>query len=133
MFDPKIKILVVDDMAMMRRAVTKFCKDMGYSNFVEAADGAEAWQKASAENPPFDLIISDWNMPNCSGLDLLKSVRGDARLAKTPMILVTAEKEKDQIVEAIKAGVSEYVVKPFTPQTLKEKLDAVAVKVGKAA
>jgi len=128
MFDPKIKILVVDDMAMMRRAVTKFCKDMGYSDFTEAADGAEAWQKASAANPPFDLIISDWNMPNCSGLDLLKRVRGDSRLAKTPVILVTAEKEKEQIVEAIKAGVSEYVVKPFTPQTLKEKLDAVAAK-----
>lgn len=128
MFDPKIKILVVDDMAMMRRAVTKFCKDMGYSDFTEAADGADAWQKASTANPPFDLIISDWNMPNCSGLDLLKRVRGDSRLAKTPVILVTAEKEKDQIVEAIKAGVSEYVVKPFTPQTLKEKLDAVSAK-----
>lgn len=128
MFDPKTKFLVVDDMAMMRRAVTKFLKDMGYSDFTEASDGAEAWQKASTANPPFDMIISDWNMPNCSGLDLLKRVRADGRLGKTPVMLVTAEKEKDQIIEAIKAGVSEYVVKPFTPQTLKEKLDAVAAK-----
>jgi two-component system chemotaxis response regulator CheY len=129
MFDPKSKILVVDDMAMMRRAVTKFCKDMGYSDFTEASDGAEAWQKASTANPPFDLIISDWNMPNCSGLDFLKRIRADGRIGKTPVILVTAEKEKDQIIEAIKAGVSEYVVKPFTPQTLKEKLDAVHAKL----
>jgi two-component system, chemotaxis family, chemotaxis protein CheY len=129
MFDPKVKILVVDDMAMMRKAVTKFCKDMGFSDFTEAADGVEAWEKIAAANPPFDLIISDWNMPNCSGLDLLKRIRADGRVSKTPVIMVTAEKEKDQIIEAIKAGVSDYVVKPFTPQTLQEKLQAVSKKV----
>lgn len=129
MFDPGIRILVVDDMAMMRRAVTKFCKDFGFSNFAEAADGAEAWQLISTAKPAFDLIISDWNMPNTTGLDLLKRLRADSRFAKTPMILVTAEKEKDQILEAIKSGVSGYVVKPFTPDTLREKLEAVHSKM----
>lgn len=129
MFPPNTRVLIVDDMAMMRSAVKKFCTGFGLQHFEEACDGADAWQKAAAANPPFDLIISDWNMPNSTGLDLLKRVRADQRLKNTPIILVTAEKEKNQILEAIKSGVNGYVVKPFTPEALKEKLEAVHSKV----
>jgi two-component system chemotaxis response regulator CheY len=128
MFHPATKILVVDDMAMMRKAVIKFCKDFGFTDFTEAKDGAEAWTALSGANPPFGLIISDWNMPVCTGIDLLKRLRADGRIGKTPMILVTAEKEKVQVVEALKAGVSGYVVKPFTVESLKEQLEAVHAK-----
>lgn len=129
MFDAKTKILVVDDMAMMRKAVSKFCQGFGFSDITEAVDGVDAWTKISEAKPPFELIISDWNMPNCTGIDLLKRVRADGRVGKTPLLMVTAEKEKDQILEAVKAGVSGYVVKPFTPEILKEKLEAMHAKV----
>lgn len=129
MFDPKIKILVVDDMSMMRKAVSKFVKEFGFSDITEAVDGVDAWTKMSEANPPFGLVISDWNMPNCTGIDLLKRIRADGRLGKTPVLMVTAEKEKEQIVEAIKAGVSGYVVKPFTQEVLKEKIEAISAKL----
>ncbi len=128
MFDPKTRILIVDDMMTMRKLVGKTCRELGFTDLTEAADGAKAWEAIASANPPFGLIISDWNMPNTTGLDLLKRVRADSRFAKLPFVLVTAEAEQHQIVEAVKAGVSNYVVKPFDTATLKLKLEAVYKK-----
>jgi len=129
MFSPNTKILVVDDMMTMRKLVSKTCKELGFTDIVEAADGALAWEAIQSANPPIGLIISDWNMPNCTGLDLLKRVRGDSRFGKLPFVMVTAEAEQHQIVEAVKSGVSNYVIKPFTGDALKEKLEAVHKKM----
>lgn len=126
MFDTKIKVLVVDDMSTMRKIVGKILKDMGYTNIVEAADGVQAWEAVQKE--PIGLIISDWNMPNCTGLDLLKKVRGDSRFKKTPFLLVTAEAEQHQVAEAVKSGVDQYVVKPFSKDALEAKLAMVYKK-----
>ncbi len=126
MFDPKTKVIVVDDMLTMRKIVTKILKELGFTNIAEAADGNEAWDKV--KDGSYGLIISDWNMPKCSGLELLKKVRADANLAKTPFLLVTAEAEQQQVVEAIKSGVDQYIVKPFTPQGLKTKLESAYKK-----
>lgn len=133
MFDPKTKILVVDDMMTMRKIVMKTCKDLGFTEFVEAADGAAAWTKISEAGSGIGLIISDWNMPVASGLDLLKRVRSDGRYKHLPFLLVTAESEASQVVEAMKAGVDNYVVKPFAPEKLKEKLTEVYAKFQKRA
>lgn len=133
MFDINTKILVVDDMMTMRKIVMKTCKDLGYFDFVEAPDGAVAWTKISEAGAGIGLIISDWNMPNASGLDLLKRVRADGRFKHLPFLLVTAESEAAQVVEAMKAGVDNYVVKPFTPEKLKEKLAEVYTKYQKRA
>ena len=129
MFSPSTKILVVDDMMTMRKLVSKTCKELGFTDIVEAADGALAWEAIQNANPPIGLVISDWNMPNCTGLDLLKRVRGDQRFGKLPFVMVTAEAEQHQIVEAVKSGVSNYVIKPFTGDALKEKLEAVHKKM----
>ena len=132
MFSPDIKILVVDDMMTMRKLVSKVCKELGFSNITEASDGAKAWEAALQANSPFGLIISDWNMPNSTGLDLLKRVRSDTRMKQTSFILVTAEAEQHQILEAIKVGVDQYVTKPFDKETLKAKLDLVYKKYSAA-
>ncbi len=129
MFDLKTRILVVDDMMTMRKLVTKACREIGFTDITEANDGSQAWQAIGEASPPFGLIISDWNMPNCSGLDLLKRIRADSRFGKTPLILVTAEAEESQIVEAAKAGVSQYLVKPFTTDSLREKIETVHRKL----
>lgn len=129
MFDPKTRILIVDDMLTMRKLVGKVCKELGFTDLSEAADGALAWQSITSASPPFGLVISDWNMPNCSGLDLLRRVRGDAKYIKLPFVLVTAEAEQHQIIEAVKSGVSNYVVKPFTAEILKGKLEQVHAKI----
>lgn len=129
MFDKKTKVLVVDDMMTMRKIVSKTFKDIGFSDIVEAADGVLAWKALCEANPPIGLVISDWNMPNCTGLELLKKVRSDDRFKSIPFVLVTAEAEQHQIVQALTAGVSNYVVKPFTPPILLEKLEAVYKKV----
>ena len=126
MFDPKTKILVVDDMLTMRKIVTKILKELGFSDISDAPDGAEAWEKAQTGN--YGLIISDWNMPNCSGLEFLKKVRADEKLCKTPFVLVTAEAESHQVAEAIKSGVDQYVVKPFSSDSLKAKLESAYKK-----
>lgn len=130
MFDPKTRILVVDDMMTMRKIVSKTCRDIGFSDIVEAADGALAWKVLTESSPSVGLIISDWNMPNCTGLEFLKKVRGDDRFKSLPFIMVTAEAEQHQIVEALKSGVSNYVVKPFTAQILTEKLEGAHKKKG---
>jgi two-component system chemotaxis response regulator CheY len=121
--DTSIKVLVVDDFATMRRIVKGALKQIGFTNVFEAADGRLALDELKKE--AFGLIISDWNMPNMTGLDLLKAVRQDDALKEIPFVMVTAEGQKDNVIEAIKAGVSNYIVKPFTPETFNEKLEKV--------
>jgi two-component system, chemotaxis family, chemotaxis protein CheY len=124
-FDSTTRVLVVDDMMTMRKIVIRICKELGFTDITEAPNGAEAWQKIAESKTPFDLIISDWNMPVSTGLDLLKRVRADSRVSKTPFVMVTAEAEQHQILEAVTAKVSSYVVKPFTAETMRGKLEAV--------
>lgn len=131
MFDLKTKVLVIDDMLTMRKVVTKILREIGFTEIIEAPDGVKAWELINAQAP--GLIISDWNMPNMSGLDLLKKVKGDEKYKKTPFILVTAEAEQHQVAEAVKSGVDQYVVKPFTKVQLQGKLEMVSKKFGKAA
>lgn len=121
---PDMKILVVDDFPTMRRIVKTLMRQNGYTNFVEAEDGAQAL-KMLGEQPDIEFIISDWNMPNMTGLEFLKAVRADAKYKHLPFLMVTAEAEKENIIEAVKSGVSNYVVKPFTGATLQEKLSKV--------
>jgi two-component system chemotaxis response regulator CheY len=121
--DLSMKILVVDDMSTMRRIVKTCLKQVGYSNVDEAEDGQGALAKLSQE--PYAFVISDWNMPNMTGLDLLKAIRKDPALKAIPVLMVTAESKKENIVEAIQAGVSNYIVKPFTAETLNEKIDKI--------
>jgi two-component system chemotaxis response regulator CheY len=123
MFDPATRVLVVDDMMTMRKIVAKACRDIGFSDIVEAADGQKAWEAIQSAAPAVGLVISDWNMPNCTGLDLLKRVRADGRFKKVPFILLTAESEGHQVAEAVKSGVDNYIVKPFTPELLQRKLE----------
>ncbi|GIX47072.1 MAG: response regulator [Candidatus Tectimicrobiota bacterium] len=120
---PNLKILTVDDFSTMRRIIRSILRQLGYTNVVEAEDGASAL--ALLRQDKFDFVISDWNMPNMSGLELLKAMRADDRLKDIPVLLVTAEALKENVVEAIKAGVNGYIVKPFTAETLKEKIDAI--------
>lgn len=136
MFNPSTKILVVDDMLTMRKIVTKTCKELGFTDIAEAADGAKAWELLSAPNSSFGLVISDWNMPNCTGIELLKRVRGNSKLKDTPFVMLTAESEGHQVSEALKAGVDNYVIKPFTPDLINKKLQetyAKLVAAGRAA
>jgi len=127
-FGPATKVLIVDDMRTMRKLVQKSCKDLGMADFKEASDGVEAWEILNDPNNKIELIISDWNMPNCSGLDLLKRVRADGRLKHLPFVLLTAESEASQVAEALKAGVDNYIVKPFTTANLGQKLAQVHKK-----
>src|SRR6476620_6571851 len=129
MADPKMKFLVVDDFSTMRRIVRNLLKELGYSNVDEAEDGAMALSKL--KNEQFDFVISDWNMPVMNGLDMLKSIRADAALAKLPVLMVTAEAKKENIIAAAQAGANGYVVKPFTAATLDEKLNKIFEKLGK--
>lgn len=129
MFDPNTRILVIDDMMTMRKLVSKALKEIGYSNIVEAADGAKGWEALTTSPIPVGLIVSDWNMPVSTGIDLLKRVRGDSRYQKLPFILLTAEAEAHQISEAAKLGVSGYIVKPFTVETLKAQLVSTHKKI----
>ena len=121
LFRPDLKILVVDDFPTMRRIVKTLLRQNGFREFVEAEDGEKAYAMLKTE-PGIELIVSDWNMPNMTGLELLKTVRADDAFKHLPFLMVTAEAEKENIIEAVKSGVSNYVVKPFTGQTLKEKL-----------
>lgn len=126
-----LKILVVDDFPTMRRIVKTLLKQNGFHNFVDAEDGEQAY-KTLQEHGDFELIVSDWNMPNMTGLEFLKMVRADAKFKHIPFLMVTAEAEKENIIEAVKAGVSNYIVKPFTGQALKEKLDKIDATLKKA-
>jgi len=121
--DTSIKVLVVDDFATMRRILKNILKQLGFTNLVEADDGTTAWDVL--EEQSIDLIISDWNMPKMSGIDLLKKVRANDTYKKTPFLMVTAEAQKQNVIEAVQAGVSNYVVKPFTAEAIFEKLDKI--------
>ncbi len=130
MADPKTKFLVVDDFSTMRRIVRNLLKELGYANVDEAEDGAMALSKLKNEN--FDFVISDWNMPNMDGLEMLKNIRADTAIGKLPVLMVTAEAKKENIIAAAQAGANGYVVKPFTAATLDEKLSKIFEKLEKA-
>jgi two-component system chemotaxis response regulator CheY len=121
--DTSIKILIVDDFATMRRILKNILKQLGFKNLVEADDGTSAWDVL--EGQKIDLIISDWNMPKMTGLELLKKVRASDNLKKTPFLMVTAEAQKQNVIEAVQAGVSNYVVKPFTAEAISDKLEKI--------
>ncbi|MBS3934850.1 MAG: chemotaxis response regulator CheY [Sulfuritalea sp.] len=127
--DPsKIKFLVVDDFSTMRRIVRNLLKELGFTNIDEAEDGAVAWQKLHGGG--FDFVVTDWNMPNMDGLTLLQKIRGDASLKALPVLMITAEAKKENIIAAAQAGASGYIVKPFTAATLNEKLTKIFEKLG---
>jgi len=129
MADPNTKFLVVDDFSTMRRIVRNLLKELGYSNVEEAEDGADGLAKLRTGN--FDFVVSDWNMPNMDGLTMLQNIRADAALSKLPVLMVTAEAKKENIIAAAQAGASGYVVKPFTAATLDEKLTKIFEKLEK--
>jgi two-component system, chemotaxis family, chemotaxis protein CheY len=124
--DKKIPILIVDDFSTMRRILKSCLRQLGFENVTEAEDGQVALSKLQASE--FKLVISDWNMPNMMGIDLLKAVRADEKLKVLPFLMVTAEAQKENILEAAKAGVSNYIIKPFTADSLQQKLEAIFSK-----
>ncbi|RJP55218.1 MAG: chemotaxis protein CheY [Deltaproteobacteria bacterium] len=127
--DYKMKFLVVDDFSTMRRIVKNILKQLGYEDIEEAEDGVNAYAKL--KNGGFGFVVSDWNMPNMDGMQLLEKIRNDPELKDTPFLMVTAEAEKHKVVEAIKAGVNNYIVKPFTAELLKEKMEKIFENLGK--
>lgn len=125
--DRNMNILVVDDFSTMRRIVKNLLKELGFSKFDEADDGSNAWPMV--QSGKYDFIVSDWNMPEMTGIDLLRHVRADARLKDTPFLLITAEAKRSQILEAAEAGVDGYIVKPFTAATLNAKIQKIFERV----
>lgn len=123
-----MKILVVDDFSTMRRIIKNLLKDLGFTNVQEADDGSTALPML--QQGDFDFVVTDWNMPGMQGIDLLRAIRSDDNLKHLPVLMVTAEAKKEQIVAAAQAGVNGYVVKPFTAATLKEKLDKIFERLG---
>jgi two-component system chemotaxis response regulator CheY len=121
--DRNIKILVVDDFSTMRRIVRNLLQELGYTNVQEADDGNTALPMLKAAK--FDFVVTDWNMPGMTGIDLLKAIRADPALKAIPVLMVTAENSREQIIEAAQSGVNGYIVKPFTGATLKEKIDRI--------
>ncbi|ABD81423.1 chemotaxis response regulator CheY [Saccharophagus degradans] len=126
--DKNMKILIVDDFSTMRRIIKNLLRDLGFTNTHEADDGSTALPMLKSGD--FDFLVTDWNMPGMSGIELLKEIRADAKLGTIPVLMVTAEAKRDQIIEAAQAGVNGYVVKPFTAQVLKEKIDKIFERVG---
>jgi two-component system, chemotaxis family, chemotaxis protein CheY len=127
MAGPNTKFLVVDDFSTMRRIVRNLLKELGYTNVDEAEDGVQALHKLRSDQ--FDFVVSDWNMPNMDGLTMLQEIRKDPALSKLPVLMVTAEAKKENIVAAAQAGANGYVVKPFTAATLDEKLGKIFEKL----
>lgn len=121
--DKNIKILIVDDFSTMRRIIKNLLRDLGYNNTFEADDGSTALPML--EKGDYEFVVTDWNMPIMQGIDLLKAIRQSPKLKAMPVLMVTAEAKREQIIEAAKAGVNGYIVKPFTAATLKEKLDKI--------
>lgn len=122
-----MNILIVDDFSTMRRIVKNLLKELGFNKFDEADDGATAWPMIQSGD--YDFIVSDWNMPEMTGIELLRRVRADAQLKETPFLLITAEAKRSQILEAAQAGVDGYIVKPFTAATLNEKIQKIFERV----
>ena len=123
MADSKMRFLVVDDFSTMRRIIRNLLKELGFTEVDEAEDGNVALSRLRSEK--FDFVVSDWNMPNMSGIDLLKAIRADASLKHLPVLVITAEAKKENIIEAAQSGASGYIVKPFTAATLDEKLNKI--------
>ena len=128
MADPKMKILVVDDFSTMRRIVRNLLKELGFANVDEAEDGVMALQKL--QNDSFQFVVTDWNMPNMDGLQLLQTIRQSPALKHLPVLMITAEAKRENIIAAAQAGASGYIVKPFTAATLAEKLQKIFDKMG---
>jgi two-component system chemotaxis response regulator CheY len=126
-----MRILIVDDFSTMRRIVKNQLADLGFTNIAEAEDGGAAI--AMLRNGGFDFVVTDWNMPGVNGLDLLKMIRADEKLKALPVLMVTAEAKRAQIIEAAQAGVNGYIIKPFTAATLQEKLNKIFERLGSAA
>ena len=124
--DLNMKVLVVDDFATMRRIVKNILNQIGFKNIIEADDGSTAL--AVLKKDKVDLIMSDWNMPKVTGLELLKAVRSDESMQDIPFLMVTAEGQKDSVIQTVQAGVSDYIIKPFTADTVKEKLEKMFKK-----
>ncbi len=131
MSDPKMKFLVVDDFSTMRRIVRNLLKELGFTNVDEAEDGAIALQKLQAGG--FDFVVTDWNMPNMDGLTLLQNIRKTPQLKSLPVLMITAEAKKENIIAAAQAGANGYIVKPFTAATLSEKLEKIFEKLKASA
>ena len=129
--DKNLRILIVDDFSTMRRIVKNLLNDLGFFNTTEADDGTSAL--AELRRAPFDLVITDWNMPGMAGIDLLKAIRADDTLKSIPVLMVTAEAKREQIIEAAQAGVNGYVIKPFTAATLGDKLSKIFERIGATA
>ncbi|WP_458735475.1 chemotaxis response regulator CheY [Zobellella taiwanensis] len=123
-----MKILIVDDFSTMRRIIKNLLRDLGFNNTHEADDGLTALPML--KNGGFDFVVTDWNMPGMQGIDLLRAIRADDKLKHLPVLMVTAEAKREQIITAAQAGVNGYVVKPFTAATLKEKLEKVFERIG---
>ena len=128
--DKNMKILIVDDFSTMRRIIKNLLRDLGFNNTDEADDGNTGLPKLQSGN--FDFLVTDWNMPGMTGIELLRAVRADPKLNTLPVLMVTAEAKKEQIVMAAQEGVNGYIVKPFTAQTLKEKIDKIFERIENA-
>ena len=122
-YDKKMRILVVDDFSTMRKIIKNILRQLGYDNITEADDGTTAWETLNKDT--IEFIISDWNMPKMTGIELLRKVRGSEQYANMPFLMVTAEAQQENIIEAVQAKVSNYIVKPFTPETLGKKIDKI--------
>ena len=131
MSDKNIRFLVVDDFSTMRRIVRNLLKELGFTNVDEAEDGQVALHKLKTQH--FDFVVSDWNMPNMTGIELLKAVRADAQLKHLPFMMITAEAKRENIIEAAMAGASGYIVKPFTAATMEEKMNKIFQNMNKPA
>ena len=122
-YDPNMRVLIVDDFSTMRCIVRNILRQLGFNNVVEADDGTTAWDTINREK--IDFIVSDWNMPKMTGIELLRKVRSSEQYADTPFLMVTAEAQQENIIEAVQAKVSNYIVKPFTADTMKQKIDKI--------
>lgn len=122
-YNPDMRVLVVDDFSTMRRIVKNILRQIGFNNIVEADDGTTAWDVLNKEK--IDFIVSDWNMPQMAGIDLLRKIRASEEFANIPFLMVTAEAQQENIIEAVQAKVSNYIVKPFTAEIMKQKIDKI--------
>ncbi len=122
-YNPNMRVLVVDDFSTMRRIIKNILRQLGFTNIVEADDGTTAWDTLNKDK--IEFIISDWNMPQMTGIDLLRKVRGSEEFSDLPFLMVTAEAQQENIIEAVQAKVSNYIVKPFTAEVMKQKIDKI--------
>jgi two-component system chemotaxis response regulator CheY len=122
-YDLNMRVLVVDDFSTMRRIIKNILRQLGFNNVVEADDGTTAWDVLNKDK--IEFIISDWNMPQMTGIELLRKVRSSEEFADLPFLMVTAEAQQENIIEAVQAKVSNYIVKPFTPEVMKQKIDKI--------